>query len=365
MDCVRLLSLAHEQPGSHLLVEAMMGLFDGAADGSASPATLAKQLGIPVVLVVDVAKQSHSIAALVRGFSDHDPDIQIAGVILNKVGSPRHEKMLRDALSKINMSVLGVMPRDEKLVLPERHLGLVQAGEIEGIEVFIEAAAELVTQHCDLQAIRESFSVLAQTDEEAQPIPLLGQHIAIARDEVFAFSYPHMIADWHNQGSKITFFSPLANEAPDQNADAIFLPGGYPELHLEKLAEADRFKASMRSARDKGTLIYGECGGYMVLGESIVAKDGKPYEMCGLLKLQTSFEKRKLHLGYRTLMAKDFVLGDHLMGHEFHYTSAIREEGEPLFEMRDVLGEDLGRQGLCDGNVMGSYAHVIDGARHG
>jgi len=357
----RIQTLAHTQTGTHLLVEAMMGLYDGAADGLGSAASLAKQLGIPVVLTVDAAKQSHSIAALVRGFRDHDRGVNFAGVLLNKVGSVRHEKMLREALAAIDVNVFGAIPRDEKLALPERHLGLVQAGEIEGVEGFIKSAANLVAKHCDLDAIANIFSPLQKSDVSGGRLPPLGQHIAIARDEAFAFCYPHMLADWRAAGVAISFFSPLADEIPDAQADAIFLPGGYPELHLEKLTAATSFKSAMCAAKQAGKLIYGECGGYMMLGLGIVGKDGAIHEMCGLLNLETSFEKRKLHLGYRRLQTEDFVLGDKLMAHEFHYTSAIREEGMPLFEAADALGTSLGSCGLRDGNVMGSYMHIIDG----
>jgi len=360
----RLQSLANAQSGSHLLVEAMMGLYDGAADGSGSAAQLAKQLDIPVVLVVDAAKQSHSIAALVRGFKDHDADIQFAGVILNKVGSPRHEVMLREALKAIGVTVFGAVPRSEKFALPERHLGLVQAGEIKDIENFIEGAATLISEHCDLAALTQVFSSVQQSKGSATKVPPLGQRIAIAQDEAFAFCYPHLLKDWREQGAELFFFSPLKDEVPDTNADAIYLPGGYPELHLETLTNAEQFKQAMYAAKEKGVLIYGECGGYMVLGQGIIDKDCKPYPMCGLLKLETSFEKRRLHLGYRKLTASSFILGDQLMGHEFHYTSAMREEGERLFEVQDAIGENLESQGLRDGNVMGSYFHVIDGGHH-
>lgn len=360
MTSKRVQNLAMSQGEDYLLVEAMMGLFDGTADGSASAAQLAKQLNMPVVLIVDAAKQSHSIAALVRGFRDHDSEVNVVGVILNKVGSPRHEAMLRSALAVIDVTVFGAVPRDEKLALPERHLGLVQAGEIAGIEAFIEDAAELVKQHCDLELLAEQFAALRGGKGSAEHMPPLGQHIAIAQDEAFAFCYPHLLKDWREQGAILSFFSPLKDEVPEEAADAIYLPGGYPELHLQTLADANEFKTAMQSAKENGKLIYGECGGYMVLGEEIVGKDGKIYPMCSLLKLETSFAKRKLHLGYRKLAADGFVLGDRLMAHEFHYTSAVREEGEPLFSVEDALGEKLGSAGLRDGNVMGSYCHVID-----
>lgn len=357
----RFASLAQRQKGAHLLIEGMMGLFDGAADGSGSAAELSKALGVPIVLIIDAAKQSHSIAALVRGFRDHDEKIKIAGVILNKVGSARHQKMLCDALQQINVDVLGVIPRDDSFVLPERHLGLVQAGETEDIETFIAQAAATLSKICDLEKIAECFAPINERRINGRQLAPLGQEIAIAQDKAFSFIYPHLLDDWHKQGASLSFFSPLANEVPQTGVNAIYLPGGYPELYAGQLASAEDFKFALGTARDFETMIYGECGGYMVLGEGIIDADGKHHAMAGLLSLETSFQKRKLHLGYRNLKAQDFPFGNTLKAHEFHYTSAIKEEGEPLFQATDALGTDIGYVGVRNQNVMGSYMHIIDG----
>ncbi|MCC0019969.1 MAG: cobyrinate a,c-diamide synthase [Nitratireductor sp.] len=361
MTAARLQHLAGRQQGTHLLVEAMMGLFDGAADGTGSAADLALSLGLPVVLVVDAAKQSHSVAALVRGFRDHRPGLDFAGVMLNKVGSPRHEAMLRDALSAIEVRVFGAVPRAGELFLPERHLGLVQAGEHEAIDAFIDGAASVVERSCDIAALAGAFAPLSRsTAAREQAVLPLGQRIAIARDPAFAFIYPHMLDDWREAGAELAFFSPLADEAPPGDCDAVYLPGGYPELHGGRLASAERFRSGMADAARRGICIYGECGGYMVMGEGIEDEDGVRHAMLGLLPLETSFVRRKLHLGYRRLEAlSDFAMGRKLMAHEFHYTSPTREEGNSLFSARDALGAELGKTGLRNGNVMGSYMHVI------
>ena len=359
MSSNRLCQLAQCQNANSLLVEAMMGLFDGAADGSGSAADLAATLDIPVVLIVDAAKQSHSIAALVHGFKSFRADVNFAGVILNKVGSPRHEDMLRIALAAIDVRVLGSVPRNPELVLPERHLGLLQAQELQQSENFVTKAAAIFAKHCDLNALVKLFAPISQSPS-GNVIPVLGSRIAIAKDDAFAFCYPHLLSDWRRQGAELSFFSPLANEAPDENCDAVFLPGGYPELHAGKLAQAAVFKSGMRKTADNGLLIYGECGGYMVLGDALIDADGVSHSMLGLLDLETSFAKRKLHLGYRDLEASNFVYGAKLKAHEFHYTSAVREEGEALFKARDAIGTELGSFGLRNGNVMGSYMHIID-----
>jgi len=362
MNEARLRALAGAQQGSHLLVEAMMGLFDGAADGSGSAAELAKTLQLPVVLVVDAAKQSHSIAALVRGFRDHDAGVRLAGVILNRVGSSRHEVMLRSALAAIAIPVFGAIPRDTDFALPERHLGLVQAGEMPDIENFIVRAAKRIAECCDLEGLLAAFGGELSLGEDRQPLPPLAQRVAIARDEAFSFIYPHLLEDWHSQGAQLSFFSPLGDEAPAADCDGVYLPGGYPELHGPKLSGAKIFHQGLVEARDRGALIFGECGGYMVLGQGLVDSQGKRHPMAGLLQLETSFEKRQLHLGYRKLSVSDFPLGNRLAAHEFHYTRATREEGSPLFQVVDAMGEALGGAGLREGRVMGSYMHIIDRA---
>lgn len=361
----RLTGLAVAQGGTHLIVEAAMGLFDGANDGSeagsGSAADLAAALGLSVVLLLDASRQSHSVAALVGGFAAFRDDVRIAGVILNRVGSERHEAMLRRALAPTGIAVLGALHRNPGLMLPERHLGLVQAGELQ-VECFVEKAARLVSESIDLDALEACFAPVKNC-KSATRLPPLGQRIAIARDTAFAFVYPHMLADWRVQGAELSFFSPLRDEAPAQDCDAVYLPGGYPELHGGRLAQAESFKAGMARAARRGALIYGECGGYMALGQGLVDGYGVSHAMCGLLDLETSFAKCKLSLGYRQIEAgAGFALGSHMRGHEFHYSSAVSERGDPLFAVRNAAGTDLGNAGLRNGNVMGSYLHVIDAA---
>jgi cobyrinic acid a,c-diamide synthase len=350
--------------GRHLVVEAMMGLYDGAADGTGSPADLAARLGLSVVLVVDCARMSQSVAALVSGYRDFRTDVHVAGVILNRVGSARHELMLKEALSKAGIPVFGSLPNDPLLGLPERHLGLVQAGEHQGLDAFAERAALMVETHCDLAALTALCTPDAVIATQNTPalIPPLGRHIAVARDEAFAFCYPHLVSGWRGQGAEISFFSPLANGAPDMDADAIFLPGGYPELHAGRIAANATFRDAMQQAQARGAKIYGECGGYMVLGEGLIDAKGDRHAMLGLLPLETSFAARKRHLGYRKVQPLDgSFFGAPMTAHEFHYSTVVREgEADPLFSASDALGNDLGHFGLRRGKVAGSYLHLID-----
>lgn len=346
-----------------LIVEAMMGLFDGAADGAGSAGDLAALLSLPALLVVDCARTSQSVAALVSGFSRFRSDVRVAGVILNRVGSERHEAMLRAAMAQTEVPVLGSLRSDPNLSLPERHLGLVQAGEHLALETFIERAADAIDQGVDLDALLACMEPSTPSDQpRPSGIPPLGQHIAVARDLAFAFCYPHILQGWRAEGATLSFFSPLADQAPDPSADAVYLPGGYPELHAGRIAGADRFRAGMIAAVQRGARVYGECGGYMVLGEGLVDAEGQAHAMLGLLPLVTSYAVRQRHLGYRKLRS---LVPEHFSGeftaHEFHYSTVVSEGAcEPLFEARDALGVPLGGVGLRHGSVAGSYMHLID-----
>lgn len=339
-----------------LIVEGAMGLFDGAGkDSKGATADLATQLGLPVILVVDAGRMAGSIAPLVRGFMTFREDVKVAGVILNFVASPRHEEMLREALAGI--PVLGAVPREAGIALPARHLGLVQAHEHDDLTAFLDGAADLVKQTCDLTAIKALLQPMSEAAATpAPPPPPPAQSIAIAEDAAFAFCYPHMLAAWKAAGASLSFFSPLADEAPATDADLIFLPGGYPELHAPKLAANTVFLEGLRSAQ---ALIYGECGGFMVLGEGLIDAEGTRHQMAGLLALETSFASRKLSLGYRDLQAAVGPFAGHWKGHEFHYATTIRAEGTPLFLARNARGDSLAPMGLVSGRVMGSFAHLI------
>lgn len=363
-DLIRANAAVQAGEGDFLLVEAMMGLFDGAVDGTGAPADLAATLGLPVVLVVDCSRLSQSVAAMVKGYRDYRNDIHVAGVILNKVGSARHEGMLRGALDASGIEVFGVLERDPALALPERHLGLVQAGEHGALESFIAHAAAVVRRFCDLDRLAAVASTRSaqSTAPPVSRLPPLGARIAVARDQAFAFAYEHLLMGWHDAGANLSFFSPLADEAPDAEADAVFLPGGYPELHAAILANAERFRQGMQDAARRGARIYGECGGYMVLGEALVSADGTSHGMLGLLPLVTSFAERRRHLGYRrvTPLAGSGFAGP-MTAHEFHYSTVVHEgEADRLFAVTDAAGDDLGHAGLRRANVCGSYMHLID-----
>jgi cobyrinic acid a,c-diamide synthase len=341
-----------------LIIEGAMGLFDGAPPrGKGATADLARVLKLPVVLVIDAAKMAQSVAPLAAGFARHDRAVSVAGVILNRVGSSRHETMLRAALKDAGVRVFGALHRQSGLTHPSRHLGLVQAGERPDLNEYLDAVADAVASSVDLAALSAIAAPLPAAPETAR-MPPPAQTIAIARDQAFAFTYPHLLSDWRAQGAELSFFSPLKDEAPAP-ADMVFLPGGYPELHAETLAAAKNFQAGVRKSA-KTSMIYGECGGFMVLGQALTDADGKTHPMLGLLDLETSFAAPRLHLGYRTLTPLGGPFSSPLAGHEFHYATTTRAEGAPLFKARDAEGSTLAPMGLRDGRISGSFAHVID-----
>ncbi|WP_099827298.1 cobyrinate a,c-diamide synthase [Oceaniglobus indicus] len=356
MDAARIRALA-AGPGT-VLIEGAMGLFDGAPpDGRGATADLARLLHLPVILVVDAGRMAQSVAPLVAGFAGHDPEVRIAGVILNNVGSDRHERMLRRALRPLGLPVLGALPRQRALALPSRHLGLVQAGERADLHAFLDTAADLVARHVDLAGVLSCAAPLTGAPPGAPPRPP-AQRIAVARDAAFAFAYPHLLADWRAGGADLAFFSPLADD-PVPDADLVFLPGGYPELYAGRIAAASNFMQSLRTAAQV-TDIYGECGGYMVLGEHLTDADGIVHPMAGLLRLHTGFAAPRLHLGYRALHTTHGRFPGHWAGHEFHYATTLSAEGPPLFAAHDAEGHPLPAMGLRNGRVSGSFAHLIE-----
>lgn len=351
-----------------VIAEGSMGLFDGVPgpDGhTGASADIAALLGWPVVLVIDVSGQAQSAGAVALGCMAYDVRIRLAGVILNKVASERHRRLAAAGMERIGLPVLGALPREASLILPERHLGLVQAGETDDLHQRLDALAEAVAAAVDLDAVAATAgaTILPVSGHEAMPLPAPGRRIAIARDAAFSFVYPHVEVGWRAQGAELVPFSPLADEAPPEGCDACWLPGGYPELHAGRLAAASHFLAGLRDfARTRP--VHGECGGYMVLGRSLVDADGASHAMAGLLSVETSFAKRKMNLGYRNaVLAADGPLGRagaQLSGHEFHYAIVISQGEDPAFAMvTDPHGSAPAPAGSRRGLVSGSFFHAI------
>ncbi len=333
-----------------------------------STADLAALFGLPVILVLDVARQAQSAAAVVRGFGAHDPAVRIAGVILNRVGSERHRSFVAEAIAALGIPILGALPRETTVALPERHLGLVQAQEHADHAALTARFAEVGARYLDLDAIVALAAPIAVADisRGAMALPPPGQRIALARDRAFTFVYPHLIDAWREAGAEIVPFSPLADEAPANDADSCWLPGGYPELHAGALADARAFAAGLRRFAQTRP-VHGECGGYMVLGEGLVDASGARHAMTGLLGHTTSFAQGKLHLGYRTArLLGDGAFGHRgatIRGHEFHYATLTHPgDDEPFADIADGEGRATSETGSRRGRVTGTFFHAIAAA---
>ncbi|WP_417274108.1 cobyrinate a,c-diamide synthase [Celeribacter halophilus] len=367
MDENLLSAISAEADGADICVaEGSMGLFDGVATrgrtGFGSSAETARRFGWPVVLVLDVGGQAQSAAATALGFRRYMPDLPFAGVILNRVASARHERLTRLGMDRAGLPVLGVLPRRGDLTLPERHLGLIQAVEHPDLEAAIAGYAQFLRDHVDLEALKAAARGGESTGARP-PLPRPpAQRIALAQDAAFSFTYPHLIEGWRRAGAEILPFSPLADEPPDAQADLVWLPGGYPELHAGRLAAAERFKAGLRQHAEHAP-VHGECGGYMALGEALIDKSGVRHQMAGLLGLVTSYEKRKFHLGYRRAVLSSSMpgqaAGQALRGHEFHYSTILSQPDAPLAEVFDADGAPVPETGSKRGAVTGTFFHLI------
>jgi cobyrinic acid a,c-diamide synthase len=364
--------LAADQAGETLIIEGVMGLFDGASGNAGSSAALAEALNIPVILVMDIRHTAQTAAMNAAGIASLLPAGRIAGVILNHVASPRHLALVSEALATHKIPLFGSVPSHDGLAVPSRHLGLVQAADFDnaGLEVILDHSADLIDEYCDLDAILDAAQRLptARKAVAALPLPVTNplainqpaKTIAVANDAAFGFAYHHLLAGWQQQGAEIQPFSPLNDEKPADDADFIFLPGGYPELHLPTLSRNRQFLAGLDKAATANIPIYGECGGYMVLGTGITDASGNRFDMAGLLDVETSFANKKRHLGYRKFTPiEPFFWNGPFLGHEFHYTNVVSASGTPLFTAHDANDQPLGMAGLRKGSVAGSYLHII------
>jgi cobyrinic acid a,c-diamide synthase len=374
------------------IVEGVMGLFDG-YDGmseAGSSAEMAKWLGIPVILVVDAASMARSAAALVYGFSRFDPALRVAGVIFNRIGSPGHYQYLQTAMAANlpDIAVLGAIPRDRQVSLPERHLGLVMADELALDHDWLGRVQLLAEQHIDL----ERLSALARWEEadsavaavEAQPAgterPGAALHdravapvIAVARDAAFCFYYADNLEALQVAGAALHYFSPLAGEPLPPGVAGLYLGGGYPELHAERLSTQQGFFEGIRRAVQHGMPVYAECGGMMVLGRFIETGDGRRFPMAGILPFGTRMLSRRKALGYTEILVREACLlgepGTRVRGHEFHYSEIVeRTVDAPVlraYELQGRHGSGKVMEGYQVGSVLASYVHLHFGSAEG
>lgn len=346
------------------VIEGVMGLFDGGRSGVSSTAEIAKLIQAPVVLVIDVKSMGASAAAIARGFRDYDPDVQLAGVILNRVGSDTHEAIVREAMQKIGMTVFGAIRRDTALVMPERHLGLLPVQENEECQV-VNRMGEAVSRQLDLDGLldlaAQAGSIGDGLKAEKKGRPHLCR-IGIARDEAFSFYYPTSLQVLEQNGAELVPFSPLHDDTLPE-LDGMIFGGGFPEMFAGRLAENASMRAAIRSVADRGMPIYAECGGYMYLLEDLQDFEGKVWPMAGVFSGRAVMTKKLQMVGYvEAELRQDTVLGPCgklFHGHEFHFSAEQETNGmlRPFCfkKLRNGVSYPAGQSRK---NALGSYLHL-------
>ncbi|MDW7732046.1 MAG: cobyrinate a,c-diamide synthase [Methanolobus sp.] len=343
----------HSQNADINVIEGVMGLFDGmGASEIASSAHVAKSLGVPVILVINVHGMSRSAAAMVKGFSEFDRDVNVAGVILNKVGSPRHSQMIIDSIQHI--PVVGTLPRNQDVSVPSRHLGLFMAHEQ---DFDVSRLADFIEENIDLDAIIS----IAETAPDVEDAPVEESpsedkvRVGIALDSAFCFYYQDMFDAFRQAGAEVVFFSPMKEEIPE--VDGMYFGGGYPELHISEL-ESSKTTKCLKDLSADGMPIYGECGGLQYLSTSYEIED-KVYKMADLFPAETVMTKKLQALGYTEGTAKgDFIKGN-IRGHEFHYSvTYCANDAKLIYEMKRGKGIVDGMDCITEHNSLASYTHA-------
>lgn len=357
------------------VVEGVMGLFDG-YDGrseAGSTAQMAKWLDLPVVLVVDAKSMARSAAAMVQGFERFDPELKFAGVIFNNIGSDRHLSYLKEALENhVGMPLLGGIPQDSALTIPERHLGLVTREDYGGADDAIDHLAELLEARLDISGLLRRLPA-ASPEKSAPPAaplaPGIGVRIGVARDRAFCFYYPDNLELLEMTGATLVPFSPLNAETLPENLDGLYFGGGYPELKAEQLSANVSLRAQVAECCREGMPIYGECGGFMYLCRQLIDRQGRSHPMAGCFPFTTRMFPRLRALGYREVeLAADGLIGPKgltVRGHEFHYSELEDQMASPpptIYKMSARNGEHSRREGYQRHRCLGSYVHLHFGS---
>jgi cobyrinic acid a,c-diamide synthase len=338
------------------IVEGVMGLFDGARKDHGSSAEIAQLLNIPVILVVDAASMAYSAAPLLYGFKNFNKNITVAGVIFNKVGSASHYQFLKEAANDTGVESLGYIPRDERLIVKSRHLGLHLPGEHK-LDLF-ETTAELIEEFVDVNRLLEITERTTTELNETRSQNSKNLTIAIAKDEAFNFTYAANVDACKELGT-VNYFSPI-HDTKLPNADVLWLPGGYPELFADELSGNKAMLDAIKNFVEEGKVVIAECGGMMYLGKEIISEEGKHQQMCNIFDISTSFESKKLHLGYRKIRVTDFEL----KGHEFHYSNLIQHQSiSTNIEVKNAREMTVDMPVMRYKNCWASYMHLYLGEK--
>ncbi|NOY39426.1 MAG: cobyrinate a,c-diamide synthase [Nitrospirae bacterium] len=350
------------------VVEGVMGLYDG---GVSSSAAVSEVLGLPVILLVDARSMAESAGAVVKGFRDYQQGLRLAGVIFNRVSSQRHRELIIRGMESVEgVEIIGFLPSEEAIAIPQRHLGLYTAdetplkkSEIERLAAFIEANLDLgklltLTDYKVPETERKNVEVKKSLD---------AMRIAIARDRAFSFYYEDFLETLRAQGAELVFFSPLSDRVLPEGIAILCLGGGYPELYAERLSENSPMREAVRQWCLCGGRTYAECGGFMYLTEGIRDFEDNFYPMAGVFPTRASMRKKRMRLGYREiLLSEDSIVGKkgvRVRGHEFHYSDIdpMPENIERVYRVAHPPGLECG--GYRYLNTVGSYVHLYLGGR--
>ena len=348
------------------VVEGVMGLFDG-VDGrraEGSSADVARLLGLPVVFVVDARAMARSAAALVQGFAAFEPGVRVAAVIWNRVGSASHRRILDDALEAAGLPpALGAVPRDTGVCLPERHLGLVTPEDAALPDALRHSLARLAETHVDLDALLDATRAEAPA-ASLRPLgtPRGRRRVGVARDRAFCFYYEENLRLLEEAGVELVPFRPVEGDGVPEELDGVYLGGGYPEAHAERLSRNEAFREGLRRVRDRGIPLYAECGGFMALCETLEDADGRRHPMAGIFPAVARMTRRRFQLGYREVRVEgiDRMRGLTARGHEFHYSrvEAMPPEISRAYRVWNARSEELPREGYRSGETLAGYLHL-------
>lgn len=358
------------------IIEGAMGLYDGLdMQGSSSTAEIAKITRTPVLLVVDATRKTRSIAAMVMGYQHFDPEVQIVGVVLNKVARVRHEKMAREAVEEFcKIPVIGAIPKDVNLCIPDRHLGLVTNGEFDETDKLLDYLADIISQHVDVNKIFELAQSAAELPQYLDSIvPNLTEYslknsglkpkIGIIQDAAFSFYYPENVEALIGLGAEMVPISALFDKQLPSNLDGLYIGGGFPEVFAARLEENINLRDEIRLAGEKGLPIYAECGGLMYLGRSIRTST-QTFEMVGLLPFDTQMESKPQGHGYTIMETNSgqpwFSDNTQIKGHEFHNSRVINLAPYVKFGLKVLRGHGIDGQndGIYYKNVFAAYNHI-------
>ncbi len=343
------------------IIEGVMGLYDGGRGGISSTAEIAKILNAPVILVIDAKSAGISVAATALGFREFDKNLNVAGVILNRIGSDSHEKMIVDALNKINIKSFGAIRRNEEIILPSRHLGLIQATENNFADV-LDKISEKISAQINLDEILNLAEKFSESKKIYSLIPNnYSLKIGVAKDEAFSFYYDESLRELEKLGAEIIFFSPLHDENLPK-VDGIIFGGGYPELFAAQLEGNKKIRSEIKRAAENNLPIYAECGGYMYLMNFLTDFEGKIFEMCGIIPTQAIMTEKLQMVGYvDATIKKNCILGkigEKIHAHEFHFSKEIGNLAENIFSCEKLRTGEKYFAGYADKNIVASYLHI-------